>query len=62
MIEWVPAFRSVPSDAVLNVVWPPESVPVPSVVEPSLNVTIPLGVPNEGDTGVTIAVNVTVSP
>ena len=36
-----------------------ESVPVPSVFEPSLNVTVPLGLPLPGATAATVAVNVT---
>ena len=35
------------------------SVPVPSVVEPSLNVTVPVGVPTPGDVAVTVDVKVT---
>ena len=34
-------------------------MPVPSVVAPSMNVTVPLGVPAPGATTVTVAVNVT---
>ena len=37
------------------------SVPVPSVVDPSLNVTVPVGV-GVPDAGVTVAVNVTLVP
>ena len=44
---------------VVKVATPPLSVPVPSVVEPSLNVTVPVGVPAPGDVAVTVAVNVT---
>ena len=40
----------------LNVAIPPDRVPVPIVVEPSLNATVPLGVPAVEDT---TAVNVT---
>jgi hypothetical protein len=52
---WEPA----PSDEVLNVAVPPPIVPVPKVVVPSLNVTVPVGIPAPGDTGTTVAVNVT---
>jgi len=46
--------------AVENVATPePLSVPVPSVVPPSLNVTVPVGVP---ELPVTVAVNVTGAP
>ena len=45
---------------VLNVATPePFSVPVPRVVEPSRNVTVPVGVPEPGALAVTVAVNVT---
>ncbi len=37
----------------------PFSVPVPRVVAPSLNVTVPVGVPTPGATTLTVAVNVT---
>ena len=42
-----------------KVAWPPLSVPVPSVAAPSLNVTVPVGVPVPGEFTVTVAVNVT---
>ena len=46
------------SDEVANVVWPrASSVPVPNVVVPSLNVTVPVGVPILWSA--TVAVNVT---
>ena len=35
------------------------SVPVPRVVEPSLKVTVPVGVPAPARSGVTVAVKVT---
>ena len=38
------------------------SVPVPSVVEPSLKVTVPPGMPPPGDAAVTVAVKVTACP
>ena len=43
----------------LSVVWPePSKVPVPSVVEPSLKVTVPVGMPEPGAVAATVAVNV----
>src|SRR6476619_3775250 len=45
-----------------KVALPPLSVPVPSVVAPSLNVTVPVGVPEPGPVAVTVAVNVTDPP
>jgi capsular polysaccharide biosynthesis protein len=46
--------------AVVNVATPePLSVPVPRVVPPSLNVTVPVGVP---EVPVTVALNVTGAP
>src|SRR2546426_9171331 len=50
------------SDEVRKVACPPVSVPVPSVVALSLNVTVPVGVPAPGDTALTVAVNVTDTP
>ena len=43
----------------MNVALPLLSVPVPSVVAPSLKVTVPVGVP---PVEVTVAVNVTAAP
>lgn len=40
----------------------PASVPVPSVVTPSKNVMVPVGMEVPGETSVTVAVNVTLSP
>jgi hypothetical protein len=49
-------------DEVEYVAWPvPFNVPVPSVVVPSLNVTVPVGTPVP-EAGVTFAVNVTLVP
>ena len=42
--------------------WPAVRVLVPKVVVPSLNVTVPVGVPDPGALAVTVAVNVTVWP
>ena len=50
------------SAEVLNVAEPLLKVPVPSVVAPSLNVTVPVGVPLPGATTATVAVNVTDCP
>jgi hypothetical protein len=48
---------------VVNVAWPePLSVPVPSVVAPSLKVIVPVGVPLPGALTVTVAVKVTDCP
>lgn len=58
MIECVPTL----SDAVLNAALPALSVPGPSVVAPSLNVTVPLGTPVAGATAETVAVKVTNCP
>jgi len=46
----------------VNVAVPPDNVPVPRVVVPSKNVTVPLGLPAPGATTVTVAVNVTLCP
>jgi hypothetical protein len=50
------------SEDVVKVVVPPMSVPVPRVVEASLNVTVPVGVPAPGATALTVAVKVTDCP
>ena len=42
-----------------EVATPPLKVPVPRVVLPSLNVTVPVGVPAPGEAAVTVAVKVT---
>ena len=49
------------SELVVRVAWPEVSVPVPSAVEPSVKVTVPVGavVP---DAGVTVAVKVRLVP
>ena len=39
--------------------WPELRLPVPKVVAPSLNVIVPVGVPEPGDTAAMVAVNVT---
>ena len=56
MIEWPPTA----SELVVKLAVPPDTVPVPSVVAPSVNVTVPVGVP--GEVELTVAVNVTVWP
>jgi len=57
VMEWEPAV----SVLVANVaIAEPFSGPLPKVVAPSLNVTVPVGVP--GDVDVTVAVNVTDCP
>ena len=43
----------------LKEAWPALRVPVPRVLAPSLNVTVPLGVPLPGNTALTVAVKVT---
>ena len=58
VIECVPSA----SDAVANVAFLLASVPVPSTVAPSINVTVPVGVPAPGATAAKVAVNVTVLP
>jgi hypothetical protein len=50
------------SPLVLKVAWPPLSVPVPKVIPPSLNVTVPPGVPLPGALALTVAVKVTPWP
>jgi hypothetical protein len=50
------------SDDVLNVAEPLESVPVPITETPSLNVTVPVGVPEPGEITATVAVKVTLWP
>src|SRR6058998_3627851 len=59
LIEWEPTA----SVLVTNVAWPePFRVPVPRVLEPSLKVTVPVGVPAPGLFAVTVAVKVTGCP
>ena len=55
IIEWVAAFN----EDVTNVATPPLNVPVAIETPPSLNVTVPDGVPTAP---VVVAVKVTVSP
>jgi hypothetical protein len=55
---WLPTLR----EEVDRVAVPELSVPVPSVVPPSLKVTVPLGEPAPGDCTDTDAVNVTDCP
>jgi hypothetical protein len=58
VIECDPTERA----AVVNVAFWPLSIPVPIGVVPSMNVTVPVGVPPPGKTGLTVAVNVTDCP
>src|SRR5439155_1224321 len=59
LIEWEPTA----SVLVTNVAWPePFRVPVPRVLEPSLNVTVPVGVPAPLVFAFTVAVKVTGCP
>jgi hypothetical protein len=57
VITWVPTARL----DVENVALPEFKVAVPSVVDPSRKVTVPVGVP-EPDVGVTVAAKVTTCP
>ncbi len=50
------------SEAVVKVAWPALRLAVPRVVAPSLNVTVPVGVPLPGGVEVTVAVKVTAWP
>ena len=50
------------SAEVWNVAMPLDSVPVPSVLAPSLNVTVPVGAPEAGAVTETVAVKVTDCP
>jgi len=59
VIEWPPTV----SPAVVRLAWPLAlSVPVPSVLGPSRNVTVPAGVPVPGGLTTTVAVKVTACP
>jgi hypothetical protein len=58
VIESVPTGR----EEVLNVALPLLNAPVPTVVEPFLKVTVPVGVPAPGETAPTAAVRVTDVP
>jgi len=55
---WVPSARA----EVVYVATPALNVPVPRVVAPSLKVTVPVGVPEPGETAATVAVKVTDCP
>ena len=56
VIEWLPTA----SEEVVNVAIPePPKVPVPSAVDPSMKVTMPVGIPEPGATAVIVAVKVT---
>ena len=56
VIEYVPTESAVVEG--VKVATPPDSVPVPSIVAPSLRVTVPDGVPEPGASATTVAVNV----
>src|SRR5579862_1393560 len=59
MMEWIPF----PSDDVVSVACPdPLTGTVARTALPSLNVIVPVGVPEAGDTAFTVAVNVTAVP
>ena len=58
VIEWTPT----DSVDVENVATPPLRVPVPSTAEPSMKLTVPVGVPLPGDVAFNVAVKVTFSP
>src|SRR5207249_10022063 len=59
LIEWEPTA----SVLVTNVAWPePFRVPVPRVLEPSMKVTVPVGVPAAGPFAVIVAAKVTGCP
>ncbi len=56
VIEWDPTVNAL----VANVAWPVASrLPLPRVLVPSRNVTVPVGVPVPGGFTVTVAVKVT---
>ena len=55
VIECIPEV----SEEVVKVAWPPLNVPLPRDVDPSRKFTVPVGVPEAGATGVTVAVRVT---
>src|SRR5689334_16366082 len=58
-MTWPPAAAKV----VVNVARPPApTVTIPRTTLPSLNVTVPVGVPDPGATGATVAVKVTAWP
>jgi hypothetical protein len=56
VIVWLPAVRF----DFESVACPDDTEPVPSVVEPSLNVTVPVAVPAAGAVTAMVAVNTTV--
>ena len=59
--EYIAVMLCVPiaSDGLASVAVFPESVPVPRLVAPSKNITVPVLVPDAGDIAETVAVNVT---
>lgn len=59
VIVWLPS----PSEEMVNVACPEESVtPEANVVDPSVKIAVPVGVPAAGATALTVAVKVTVWP
>ena len=62
--EYVAVIECDPTDnvEVVKVAMPPDTAPVPRVVTPSKNVTVPDGLPAPGATTATVAVNVTLCP
>jgi len=50
------------SDEVVKLAEPPANATVPSAVVPSLNVTLPVGVPTPGATTLTVVLKVTAWP
>jgi hypothetical protein len=57
-MAWLPSARAL----VLKLALPPLNATSPRVLAPSLNVTVPVGVPEPGAAALTVAVNVTVCP
>ena len=55
-MEWLPRLSA---EDVVKVAVPALNVPVPNVLAPSLNVTVPVGVPAPGAVAATMAVKVT---
>ena len=58
MITWLP----IASDEVVNVAVPPKTLAVPKVAAPSRKVAVPVGVPEPGATGLTVAEKITDCP
>ena len=56
VIEWLPTASA---DVVKLATPEPSSIPAPSGVEPSMNIMVPVGIPEPGALEVTVAVNFT---